>query len=91
MTSLVAWASRVAFSAPQRGAPSQSAVRRDLDAHYSGVLAPKTVRGRFELTARDLSRFAPLVGTALKGEARARESPKGDIKCRQRIGRHEDG
>jgi translocation and assembly module TamB len=42
----------------------------DLDAHYSGLLAPKKVHGRLEVTAHDLSRFAPLVGGALKGEAR---------------------
>ena len=42
----------------------------DLDARYSGLLAPKVVRGRLEVTADDLSRFGPLVGTALKGEAR---------------------
>ena len=41
----------------------------DLDARYSGLLAPKVVRGRLEVTARDLSRFGPLAGTALKGEA----------------------
>jgi translocation and assembly module TamB len=42
----------------------------ELDVHYSGLLAPKTVRGKLELTARDLSPFAPFAGTALKGEAR---------------------
>ena len=42
----------------------------DLDARYSGLLAPKVVRGRLEVAARDLSRFALLAGTALKGEAR---------------------
>jgi translocation and assembly module TamB len=42
----------------------------DLDAHYSGLLAPKKVHGRLEVTARDLSRFAPLAGGVLKGEAR---------------------
>ena len=45
-------------------------VASDLDARYSGLLAPKVVRGRLEVIARDLSRFAPLAGTALKGEAR---------------------
>ena len=30
----------------------------------------RVVRGRLEVTARDLSRFAPLAGDALKGEAR---------------------
>ena len=43
---------------------------QDLDAHYSGLLAPKKVHGRLEVTARDLSRFAALAGGALKGEAR---------------------
>ena len=42
----------------------------DLDARYSGLLAPKVVRGRLEVTSRDLSRFGPLAGTVLKGEAR---------------------
>ena len=42
----------------------------DLDAHYSGLLAPNKVRGRLEVTAHDLSRFAPFAGGALKGEAR---------------------
>ncbi len=42
----------------------------DLDARYSGLLAPKIVRGKLEVTARDLGRFAMLAGTALKGEAR---------------------
>ena len=42
----------------------------DLDAHYSGLLAPRKVQGRLEMTARDLSRFAKLAGIALKGEAR---------------------
>ncbi len=41
----------------------------DLDARYSGLLAPKKVHGRLEVTARDLSRFAGLAGDALKGEA----------------------
>ena len=43
---------------------------RDLDAHYSGLLSPTKVHGRLEVTARNLSRFAPLAGGALKGEAR---------------------
>ncbi|HLX97507.1 MAG TPA: translocation/assembly module TamB domain-containing protein [Roseiarcus sp.] len=42
----------------------------DFDARYSGLLAPKKVHGRLEVTARDLSRFAPLAGGVLKGEAR---------------------
>ena len=42
----------------------------DLDARYSGLLAPKKVHGRLEVTARDLSRFAGLAGGALKGQAR---------------------
>ena len=42
----------------------------DLDARYSGLLAPTKVHGRLEVTARDLSRFAPLAGGVLKGEAR---------------------
>ena len=42
----------------------------DLDAHYSGLLAPNEVRGRLEVTAYDLRRFAPFAGRALKGEAR---------------------
>jgi translocation and assembly module TamB len=42
----------------------------DLDAHYSGLLAPTKVHGRLEVTAHDLSRFAPLAGGVLKGEAR---------------------
>jgi translocation and assembly module TamB len=41
----------------------------DLEARYSGLLAPGKVHGRLEATARDLSRFAPLAGGALKGEA----------------------
>jgi translocation and assembly module TamB len=46
-------------------------VASNLDARYSGLLAPKVVRGRLEVIARDLSRFAPLAGTTtLKGEAR---------------------
>ena len=44
---------------------------RDVDARYSGLLAPKRVHGRLELTARDLSRFAPLAGGTLKGAAQA--------------------
>ena len=43
----------------------------DFDARYSGLLAPKKVHGRLEITARDLSRFAPLAGGVLEGEARA--------------------
>jgi translocation and assembly module TamB len=43
---------------------------RDLDAHYSGLLSPKKAHGRLEVTARSLSRFAPLAGGALNGEAR---------------------
>ena len=43
---------------------------RDLDARYSGLLAPKKVHGRLEVTAHDVSRFAPLAGGVLKGEAR---------------------
>ena len=42
----------------------------DLDARYSGLLTPKKVHGRLEVEARDLSRFAPLAGGPLKGEAR---------------------
>ena len=42
---------------------------RDLDAHYSGLLAPKRVHGRLEVTARNLSRFAGLAGGVLNGEA----------------------
>ena len=45
-------------------------VSPDLDARYSGLLAPKKLHGRLEVTARDLSRFAGLAGGALKGEAR---------------------
>jgi translocation and assembly module TamB len=41
----------------------------DLDARYSGLLAPKQVHGRLEVMARDLSRFAALAGGVLKGEA----------------------
>jgi translocation and assembly module TamB len=41
----------------------------DLDARYSGLLGPKKTHGRLEVTARDLSRFAPLAGGALNGEA----------------------
>jgi translocation and assembly module TamB len=41
----------------------------DLDARYSGLLGPKKARGRLEVAARDLSRFAPLAGGVLKGEA----------------------
>jgi translocation and assembly module TamB len=43
----------------------------DLDLRYSGLLAPKKVHGRLEVAARDLSRFAPLAGGALTGEAHA--------------------
>ena len=42
----------------------------DLDARYSGLLAPTKVHGRLEVTAHDLSRFAALAGGVLKGEAR---------------------
>ncbi len=42
----------------------------DLDAHYSGLLAPKEVHGRLEMTANDLSRFAKLAGVSVKGQAR---------------------
>ena len=35
-----------------------SLASHDLDARYSGLLAPKKVHGRLEVTARDLSRFA---------------------------------
>ena len=41
----------------------------DLEARYSGLLAPAKVHGRLEVVARDLSRFASLAGGALKGEA----------------------
>ena len=41
----------------------------DFDARYAGLLAPKKVHGRLEVTARDLSRFAALAGGVLKGEA----------------------
>ncbi len=43
----------------------------DFDVRYSGLLAPRKLHGRAEIIARDLSRFAALAGTALKGEARA--------------------
>jgi translocation and assembly module TamB len=45
-------------------------VASDLDARYSGLLGRSKVHGKLEATARDLSRFALLAGTALKGEAR---------------------
>jgi translocation and assembly module TamB len=41
----------------------------DLDARYSGLLGAKKAHGRLEVTARDLSRFAPLAGGVLQGEA----------------------
>jgi translocation and assembly module TamB len=53
----------IAFDTLELAAP-------DFDARYSGLLAPKVVRGKLEVTARDLSRFASFAGTALKGEAR---------------------
>jgi translocation and assembly module TamB len=43
----------------------------DLEARYSGLLAPTKVHGRLEVAARDLSRFAPIAGGVLKGEAHA--------------------
>ena len=50
----------------------------DFDARYAGLLAPKKVHGRLEVTARDLSRFAALAGGVLKGEARVgRRSRRG--------------
>ena len=43
----------------------------DFDAHYSGLLAPaRSFAARRRSSARDLSRFAPLAGDTLKGEAR---------------------
>jgi translocation and assembly module TamB len=42
----------------------------DFDARYSGLLARSALHGRLEVTARDLSRFAPIAGVPLEGEAR---------------------
>ena len=42
----------------------------DFEAHYAGLLSPKKAHGRLDIAIRDLSRFALLVGGALKGEAR---------------------
>jgi translocation and assembly module TamB len=47
------------------------------DARYSGLLAPKIVRGGLEITSRDLSRFALIAGTPLQGEARLRADLEG--------------
>ncbi len=39
-------------------------------AHYSGLLSPSKIRGKANIVARDLSRFALLAGGTLRGEAR---------------------
>jgi translocation and assembly module TamB len=46
-----------------------SLVAPDFEAHYSGLVAAKTMRGRLDVAAHDLSRFAPLAGGTLRGEA----------------------
>ena len=53
----------IAFDALDLAAP-------DFEAHYSGLLSPKQAHGRMAIATRDLSRFALLIGGALKGEAR---------------------
>ena len=53
----------IAFDALDLAAP-------DFEAHYSGLLSPKQAHGRLDIATRDLSRFALLIGVALKGEAR---------------------
>ena len=42
----------------------------NFDAQYSGLLSGSKIRGKANIVARDLSRFALLAGGALKGEAR---------------------
>ena len=42
----------------------------NFDAQYSGLLSGSKVHGKANIVARDLSRFALLAGSALKGEAR---------------------
>jgi translocation and assembly module TamB len=41
-----------------------------LNAHYFGILDRAKIRGRLEVAAGDLSRFALIAGRSLKGEAR---------------------
>jgi translocation and assembly module TamB len=52
-----------AFDALDLSAPN-------LSAQYSGLLSPSKIRGKANIIARDLSRFALLAGGTLKGEAR---------------------
>ncbi len=42
----------------------------NFSAQYSGLLSPSEIRGKANIVARDLSRFALLAGGTLKGEAR---------------------
>jgi translocation and assembly module TamB len=42
----------------------------NFEAHYSGQMARSKIHGKANIIARDLSRFALLVGGTLKGEAR---------------------
>ena len=42
----------------------------NFSAQYSGLLSPSKIRGKANVVARDLSRFALLAGGTLKGEAR---------------------
>ena len=42
----------------------------NFSAQYSGLLSPSKIRGKANIVARDLSRFALLAGGTLKGEAR---------------------
>jgi translocation and assembly module TamB len=51
------------FDALDLSAPS-------FDAQYSGLLSPSKIRGKANIVARDLSRFALLAGGTLRGEAR---------------------
>lgn len=50
----------------------------DFDARYSGLAGARRVRGRLEVTARDLGRFAKLAGGTLKGEAKLAADLDGD-------------
>jgi translocation and assembly module TamB len=45
-------------------------VGSDFEAHYAGLLGAKRMHGHLDLVARNLSRFGPLAGGKLAGEAR---------------------
>ncbi len=51
------------FAAPTLAAPS-------LKANFAGLISAARIHGKLDVAARDLNRFAPIAGSALKGEIR---------------------